>query len=314
MAQFTWLGERTLESSERINEVEHVAHEALAGINAQNERLIEMGREIAAASAALSSAVAAGDEQLRANASETREGLSAAVAAVAAVDTRLARALDGGNSHSLERRIVAEISALALLNATADVPHLPPFDSWAMSPLTVRLMRSFACKLGPESTIVELGSGVSTVWIAYALSQRTSPPRYVAIDHSELFAAKTQMHLEDTGVSAAADVVLAPLRAVEIDGKPFDWYATDWIAGVSNIALLVVDGPPAGKDPGARYPALPLLVDRLADNATIIVDDIDRPGESDMLAKWLTVPGVTMAGPVGRSAILNYARPGKATE
>lgn len=311
VAQFTWLGERTLEMSERISAVERIAHEALSGINAQHERLIAMKTEITTAYGDLSAAVAVGGDQLTASVAETRAELSSAVVAV---DTRLARALDGGNSHSLERRVVAEISALALLNTTADVPHLPPFDSWAMSPLAVRLMRSLACKLGPESTIVELGSGVSTAWIAYALSQQTSPAKYIAIDHSEVFASKTQMHLDDMRVAAAADVVLAPLQAVEINGESFNWYATGWIAGVSNIGLLVVDGPPAGRDTGARYPALPLLVDKLADDATIIVDDIDRPGESDMLAKWLTVPGVTMTGPVGRSAILNYSRRGEASE
>ena len=46
------------------------------------------------------------------------------------------------------------------------------------------------------------------------------------------------------------------------------------------IDLLLVDGPPAyAVGHGlARYPALPVLRDRLAPGATVVLDDVERPG------------------------------------
>jgi hypothetical protein len=50
----------------------------------------------------------------------------------------------------------------------------------------------------------------------------------------------------------------------------------------------VVDGP-AAWEPGrelARYPALPFFNKQLATNATIVLDDISRAGEQQIIARW----------------------------
>ena len=54
------------------------------------------------------------------------------------------------------------------------------------------------------------------------------------------------------------------------------------------IDLLLVDGPPAyATGYGlARYPALPALHDRLAPGATVVLDDVERPGEQEVLRRW----------------------------
>ncbi|MCW3064342.1 MAG: Methyltransferase domain, partial [Solirubrobacterales bacterium] len=54
------------------------------------------------------------------------------------------------------------------------------------------------------------------------------------------------------------------------------------------IDLLLVDGPPAFEPEIAlsRYPALPVLAERLAPDATVVLDDIDRPGELAILETW----------------------------
>ena len=36
----------------------------------------------------------------------------------------------------------------------------------------------------------------------------------------------------------------------------------------------------------ARAPALPVLWDRLAPGATVVLDDIERPGEQEVLRRW----------------------------
>jgi hypothetical protein len=74
-----------------------------------------------------------------------------------------------------------------------------------------------------------------------------------------------------------------------MDGS--DWYSPDIIKnilGETKIDLLFVDGPLAYKKSNAhsRYPAIPILKDYLAEDFTIILDDINRKGEQTIIRKW----------------------------
>jgi hypothetical protein len=50
--------------------------------------------------------------------------------------------------------------------------------------------------------------------------------------------------------------------------------------------VLFVDGPLARSAPKARFTALPLLADRLAPRAIVVVDDVSRSDEHDMVQDW----------------------------
>ena len=316
-AQFEWLAERVVAAVSTEQLLHQDVNQVLAQIGKQHE-VLEAIR--ATADQALS---AAADRQFTVLAElkdvlsqqhtalqETSERTTSIAESVEVVGKKLAVAFDGGNSHSLERRIVAEVSAIASLYDQGRSRGLPTFASWAMSPLSVQYVRSVAAKLNSGNTIVELGSGVSTAWIASALTRMSEPPALIAIDHDPLYAETTRTYITDLGAEHVADVVLAPLTGIQIDGAEHHWYSTQWASAVDNIGLLIVDGPPAGQNPDARYPALPLLIDRLAETATIFVDDADRPGESDVVNAWLKLPGMSRGGVVGRSLVLNFARNG----
>jgi hypothetical protein len=54
------------------------------------------------------------------------------------------------------------------------------------------------------------------------------------------------------------------------------------------VDLLIVDGPPA-HEPGhgrRRAPALAAFGPLLPETATVILDDVNRPGERDVLTAW----------------------------
>jgi hypothetical protein len=51
--------------------------------------------------------------------------------------------------------------------------------------------------------------------------------------------------------------------------------------------MLVIDGPPGFIQRHSRYPALPLLRERLADNCTVFMDDAARPDERELVEMWL---------------------------
>jgi hypothetical protein len=135
---------------------------------------------------------------------------------------------------------------------------------------------------GARTRIVECGSGVSTVVLARLLRERRAG-RLVALEHDRHWAARIQEQLRREALDAIARVLHAPLQ-----GEP-PWYAPARLAELPDeLDLLLVDGPPA-YDAGhatRRAPALPRLQQRLVADAAVVLDDITRPGECDVLAGW----------------------------
>jgi len=132
--------------------------------------------------------------------------------------------------------------------------------------------------------ILELGSGTSTVWLAYALER--SGGSIVSIDHDPDYAAKTRNELARHGLSDIVDVRLAELSPVGEEGQL--WYDLSAFDGLDDVDLLLVDGPPESVGPMSRYPALPQLIDRLSSRAIVLLDDSDRPSEVETVARWTT--------------------------
>jgi predicted O-methyltransferase YrrM len=156
--------------------------------------------------------------------------------------------------------------------------------------------------------VLELGSGTSTVWIAYALEQAGG--RLISLDHDPAYAERTRIALTAHGLTEVAEVRDAPLRPVVLDGRNFPWYDADALADVRDVDLLLIDGPPEKTGPDARYPAMRVLEDRLADAATVVFDDAHRQDERAALRRWVeTIEGLTPEGEtLGRHAVLSYRR------
>ena len=135
---------------------------------------------------------------------------------------------------------------------------------------------------GARTRIVECGSGMSTVVLARLLRER-GEGGLVALEHDSRWAALVEEQLRSEGLSGIARVHYAPLGA-----RPpwYDLHDSDRLP--AEVDLLIVDGPPAF-DPGhgtRRAPALPWFENRLLDGATVILDDIDRDGEREVLSLW----------------------------
>jgi predicted O-methyltransferase YrrM len=196
---------------------------------------------------------------------------------------------------------------LQLFRGFEPAAPMPSSGGFALNPTSLldllHLVRSRKPKL-----VLELGSGTSTVWIAYALKETGG--RLISLDHEPGYAEKTRAALTAHGLDEVAEVRDAPLRPVVLDGRTFPWYDAEALADLSGIDLLVIDGPPERTGPDARYPAMRVLENRLADAATIVFDDEYRQDERAALAKWLeTIQGLTDEGEaLGRHAVLSYRR------
>ncbi|SEE98291.1 class I SAM-dependent methyltransferase [Ruania alba] len=203
----------------------------------------------------------------------------------------------------LKHEPLTQQQSMALLQSwfTPDAP-LPAVGGWAMEPTTLVEIVDLITRLRP-TTVVECGSGTSTMWVTQAL-RRNGHGRVVSLDHDGDYAAATRAHLARHGLGAWAEVRHAPLVPTETDHGPLDWYNVD-AASLPLIDMLVVDGPPKATGDLARYPALPVLVERLAPDAVIVLDDADRAGERRIVELWQEQHGVRWTQKlVGRALLL----------
>jgi predicted O-methyltransferase YrrM len=171
-----------------------------------------------------------------------------------------------------------------------DLP-LPAFERSALFPDAAATLTGLIRARRPR-LILELGSGASTLIAAYCLRDQEHG-RLISLEHDPHYSAITRENLHRHRLEHLARVIDAPLVKVNVGGDRHRWYDLHSLAAVdAAVDLLIVDGPPRRTQHLARYPALPLLIDRLADDAVVFVDDANRGDEREMLRRWQTeLPG-----------------------
>ncbi|WP_158645613.1 O-methyltransferase [Stackebrandtia albiflava] len=206
---------------------------------------------------------------------ENRRRLSKLVQEQSGVEAALRRA--GRNQYS-------QVESLINLYRDLDPPFaFPPLAGWAASPDLLRYLYELVCTEKRES-VVECGSGVTTLVMAYAM-RKQGEGRVVALEHLAEYAAETTTLLERHGLGDWATVLHAPLVEVKIEDEIWPWYDPAKIPE-GPFDLVVVDGPPAAVGEQSRYPAVPLLRDRLASDAVIVLDDYRREQEREVGRMW----------------------------
>jgi predicted O-methyltransferase YrrM len=179
------------------------------------------------------------------------------------------------------RQVESLLSLMATLKP--ELP-LPPMRDHSASPDLLRHAVSLMLSHKP-AVVLELGSGASTIVLAYC-QKLLGSGRIVSIDHDTRYAARTAAMIEDHGLQAFASVTHVPLAPVRVDGREYLWYSVEDLPPLDPIDFMMIDGPPYHVHPLARYPAIPLLHDRLGSDAVILLDDADRPEEIRIAKMW----------------------------
>jgi predicted O-methyltransferase YrrM len=180
-----------------------------------------------------------------------------------------------------ERAMQALTGIYRLLSPTRPLPY---FRNAALSTDTILDYIHLIEQLRPK-TIVELGSGSSTIVAAYQL-KKNGNGRVIALDHDERWGGITSDWLMEHELTSWAEVRIAPLEPAIIDGKSYKWYKLKKLEDVEIIDLLLIDGPPDIYGLGLRYPGLHYLATRLGENGVIVVDDCIMPRWKDSVVKW----------------------------
>lgn len=181
----------------------------------------------------------------------------------------LLRSLYGGTQ--------AEKQALLARIGLAD-DALPHLGSWKADTYLLHRIVDTIEQARP-ATVVELGSGATSLVIAKALSPNGGGRLHSYDSHAPFVDA---MHgwLGEHGLEAAFHHAPLAQRDVRWPGL---WYALTAVPG--SIDLLVIDGPPWAVHPFARGMA-ERLFPLIAPGGTVLLDDAARPGERYVARRW----------------------------
>lgn len=181
-----------------------------------------------------------------------------------------------------------QIEALLMLTTCLPLRHpLPPMRGSSVSPDLALLLYELVHTHEP-GLVVELGAGVSTLVIGYALESAGSG-RLVSFEHDANHAQRTAALVRRHGLERQVEVVHAALQETHPGGKAWQWYGPEveeTLVG-QRAQLVFIDGPPGSLQPLARYPARRRLAPFLADDAIVVLDDIARPDEWAITERWL---------------------------
>ena len=188
--------------------------------------------------------------------------------------------------HGLLHQLYQQIEAFITINSLLDLRQpLPPMRGWAASPDFLVLILGEVLDRKPD-LILELGGGVSTLVIAYAL-QKLGKGKLISVEHDNRYLQQTVRQLHIHELQDIVHQIHAPLRTMKLDGLDWEWYDLTSTVFPGSIDILVVDGPPAITKPRSRYPALPVLAEKLSSDSVVFLDDAAREGEKAIAGEWV---------------------------
>ncbi len=158
---------------------------------------------------------------------------------------------------------------------------LPPMRGFAGSPDFIKSLLFHLMKHQPK-LIVEASSGVSSIVISEWITKYSPESKHYALDHEEKYAGLTRSRISQPN----STIIHAPLKSYSLDNKEYKWYDMSMIEDLDQIDMLIIDGPPHFVNDLARYPALPLLKDKLKEGCIIILDDGRREFEQQIVKEW----------------------------
>ncbi|MBV2135366.1 MAG: class I SAM-dependent methyltransferase [Candidatus Thiodiazotropha sp. (ex Ctena orbiculata)] len=129
-----------------------------------------------------------------------------------------------------------------------------------------------------QGAILECGSGATTLLVAMLC--RSTDRQFIVLEHNKTWHDHLQRILDYLGFSHVT-LIHAPL----VDYEGYRWYRIPRDLLIDKIALVVCDGPPSS-NPGGRYGLLPTMIDHLAGDCTILMDDTHRRAEQHIIDAW----------------------------
>ncbi len=186
----------------------------------------------------------------------------------------------------ISKDIKANAVALEYLSQLTE--NYIPWTMPAMSPRSIGLLLNEII-INERSFIVELGSGISTLFIAKLISKTSTKKIFYSIEHDMAWRRKLEKMLLEEDAGSVVRFIDAPLVQSKYSMNNGTWYSSDALEAIPDqgIDFLIVDGPPSMESNlSTRYGALPFFNDKLAQDYALILDDACRKGEKRIISNW----------------------------
>ena len=167
-----------------------------------------------------------------------------------------------------------------LLNLNDDIPYTP---DWSAAADFLQIITDYCLEQKP-TTIFECSSGLSTLVLARCC-QINNLGHVYSLENGEEYASKTIQHIKNYQLEKYATVIHAPLTDLKINMINYQWYDLSKVPD-TNIDMLVIDGPPGFMQKNSRYPAIPMLYEKLSKHSIVYLDDAGREDEKEIISLW----------------------------
>jgi len=182
-------------------------------------------------------------------------------------------------------RLYGQISGLLQIqNAMQGKSVLRPMRGWAISPDAMAWLLA-DLQERKSSTVIEFGSGQSTVVLASYLQNRNGG-RLISVEHDPEYLAHIQRQTAACGLSDRIQFFHAPLKQAG-DNIQCPSYDLDVLPDVA-IDLALVDGPPISNGIFTRLKPLQWAVRHLKPGGVVFLDDSAREVEQACLKQLKT--------------------------
>ena len=146
--------------------------------------------------------------------------------------------------------------------------------------------------LNKRQNCIEFGSGISTLVIANLLKRNKLPYKLFSVEDNIEWYNYMNSFVVTNDLTQHVVLMYAPLEKTELATGNNSWYSTKILDEKINtdlkFNLVIVDGPGAWKPEIqlSRYTAVPYLINKLAENFSIYLDDSNRKGEKKIIDLW----------------------------
>jgi len=161
---------------------------------------------------------------------------------------------------------------------------LPVTEHWSAASDFLALISDYCLQEKPQ-VIVECSSGTSSLVLSQCCKLNRGG-RVFSLENGEEYAVKTTAQLAYFSLTDYCEVIHAPLQDTPVADEGFQWYTLNALPAIK-IDMLVIDGPPGFLQKHSRYPALPMLSERLAEHCAVFLDDAARDDEQALVQRWL---------------------------
>jgi predicted O-methyltransferase YrrM len=162
---------------------------------------------------------------------------------------------------------------------------LPLMQGYAADPELSLAIVNQIIEMRPDH-ILDIGSGLSTILAGYTV-KKIDHGQVITIEHHLDYYSQMMKQIKIHGLEKQVTLIHAPLINYELNGKNWLWYDMSKVENDIDFDLVLIDGPPGNIQEMARYPALPLLRNRLNPQALLILDDANRPAEKQIISNWM---------------------------